>query len=264
MKIESATIVRTIVLLLALVNQVLSATGHTVLPIEDAQVEIIVSTVCTVAASVWAWWKNKAHTDTAGEIETRKAQRPMGMTNQERRRIKDSIAHRVGRKKAASLAAVPEVIQKGPRIDDHQNRKGRSYDTYVYEKAQEANEAEVRYEAYLNFKDLMRKYDRMELAEKELAEMGDAETIELLRDMAESKVEKLYESQKDLLDAYKEDASNRDVATIANILDSMDLSDEEAYTLCYMQILDRYMQILDRDTRERAAEQKDLLRFANE
>lgn len=262
MKIESATIVRTIVLLLALVNQVLSATGHTVLPIEDAQVETIVSTVWTVAASVWAWWKNRAHTDKDGELKTRKPRRPMGMTDEKRRNIKN----RVGRKKAPSLATAPDVIQKGPRIDHQPNWKRRSDDAYVYGKAQEASEAEISEEADLNFEDLMSNYDMIEFAEKELAEMEAAETIEFLRDMAESRAEKLYESQKDLLDAYRKVASGRNVARIANklaLLDSMDLSHEEAYTLWYMRMLDRYMQILDRDAREKAAERKALLWFAN-
>lgn len=64
-KVTAGTITRTIVLILALVNQILSVTGHAVLPIEDAQVEIIVSTVWTMAASLWAWWKNNSFTKAA-------------------------------------------------------------------------------------------------------------------------------------------------------------------------------------------------------
>ena len=36
--------------------------GHAVLPIEDAQVETLVTTGLTVAASVAAWWKNNSFT----------------------------------------------------------------------------------------------------------------------------------------------------------------------------------------------------------
>ena len=43
MKIESATIVRTIVLLLALINQCLVMAGKPVIPIEDATVEAVVT-----------------------------------------------------------------------------------------------------------------------------------------------------------------------------------------------------------------------------
>ena len=60
--ITAGTIARTIYLALALTNQVLSATGHAVLPIEDAQVATLVTTGLTVAASVAAWWKNNSFT----------------------------------------------------------------------------------------------------------------------------------------------------------------------------------------------------------
>lgn len=63
--ITAGTIARTICLALALTNQVLSATGHAVLPIEDAQVETLVTTGLTVAASVAAWWKNNSFTPKA-------------------------------------------------------------------------------------------------------------------------------------------------------------------------------------------------------
>lgn len=63
--ITAGTIARTICLALALTNQVLSATGHAVLPIENAQVETLVTTSLTVAASVAAWWKNNSFTPAA-------------------------------------------------------------------------------------------------------------------------------------------------------------------------------------------------------
>lgn len=65
LKISTGTIIRTICLALALINQVLSATGHSVLPIEDAQVEQVVTLVCTIAASLVAWWKNNSFTKDA-------------------------------------------------------------------------------------------------------------------------------------------------------------------------------------------------------
>ena len=52
MKITSGTLARTIILALALINQVLSMCGIAVLPIEDAQVETIVTTLWTVIAAV--------------------------------------------------------------------------------------------------------------------------------------------------------------------------------------------------------------------
>lgn len=65
MKISKGTLIRTIVLILALVNQVLIMSGLSVLPIEDEQIELIVSTVWTVAASLVAWWKNQSFTKAA-------------------------------------------------------------------------------------------------------------------------------------------------------------------------------------------------------
>ena len=51
-KISPSTIARTAALALALTNQILSATGHAVLPIESAQLEQLVSTGLTVAAAL--------------------------------------------------------------------------------------------------------------------------------------------------------------------------------------------------------------------
>lgn len=65
LNISTGTIVRTICLVLALVNQVLVFTGHSVLPIEDSTVEIIVTNVATVVAAVAAWWKNNSFTKPA-------------------------------------------------------------------------------------------------------------------------------------------------------------------------------------------------------
>jgi len=64
-KISTGTIVRTACLVLALTNQVLSATGHAVLPIESEQMESLVTTGITVAAAVVSWWKNNSVTKNA-------------------------------------------------------------------------------------------------------------------------------------------------------------------------------------------------------
>ena len=63
--ISAGTIARTAVLLLALTNQVLSALGKPVLPIESAQLEQLVSVGITTAASLVAWWKNNSFTQEA-------------------------------------------------------------------------------------------------------------------------------------------------------------------------------------------------------
>ena len=64
-KISAGTIARTIILLLALINQCLSMAGVSPLPIEDEQVETILTTAWTVIAAIWAWWKNNSFTQAA-------------------------------------------------------------------------------------------------------------------------------------------------------------------------------------------------------
>ena len=69
LKISAGTVARTIVLLLALVNQVLSMMGIPVLPIEDEAINTVVSTLWTVIAAVAAWWKNNSFTTAALEAD---------------------------------------------------------------------------------------------------------------------------------------------------------------------------------------------------
>lgn len=64
-KIKVATLTRTAVLTLALMNQILSATGHSLIPVDDAQLEQLISTGMTVGAAIWAWWKNNSFTKEA-------------------------------------------------------------------------------------------------------------------------------------------------------------------------------------------------------
>ena len=61
-KISAGTIARTACLLLALTNQILSACGKPVLPIESATVEQLVTAGITTVAALIAWWKNNSFT----------------------------------------------------------------------------------------------------------------------------------------------------------------------------------------------------------
>ena len=63
--ISAGTIARTIVLLLALANQVLVMCGKQVLNIADDDIYQTVSLLFTIGASVWAWWKNNSFTPNA-------------------------------------------------------------------------------------------------------------------------------------------------------------------------------------------------------
>ena len=61
-KIKVETLARTAVLILALLNQILSATGHSPIPVDSEELERLISTGLTVCAAIWAWWKNNSFT----------------------------------------------------------------------------------------------------------------------------------------------------------------------------------------------------------
>lgn len=67
--ISAGTIARTACLLLALANQVLSALGKPVLPIESATVEQLVTAGITTVTALVAWWKNNSFTAAALEAD---------------------------------------------------------------------------------------------------------------------------------------------------------------------------------------------------
>ena len=64
-KISPGTIARTICLALALINQILAATGHSIIPIDDETVQLLVSTLVTVVTAIITWWKNNSFTQAA-------------------------------------------------------------------------------------------------------------------------------------------------------------------------------------------------------
>lgn len=65
MNIKTDTIIRTIILAVALINQALTMAGKSIIPISDEQITEVVSLVITIGASVWAWWKNNSFTKNA-------------------------------------------------------------------------------------------------------------------------------------------------------------------------------------------------------
>ena len=65
MNITSGTIARTIILVLALANQILTATGHSVINISDESVNTLISTGFTIVTAIVAWWKNNSFTQSA-------------------------------------------------------------------------------------------------------------------------------------------------------------------------------------------------------
>ncbi len=61
--------IRTIVLILALINQILTVLGKNPLPFSDDQIYEIFSLVFTVISGIWAWWKNNSFTAAAKEAD---------------------------------------------------------------------------------------------------------------------------------------------------------------------------------------------------
>ena len=62
MKVKTETIIRTVVLLLALANQVLAIYGKEKIPITEEEVYQLISLVVTISSALWAWWKNNSFT----------------------------------------------------------------------------------------------------------------------------------------------------------------------------------------------------------
>ena len=59
MKIKKGTIIRTVCLMVALLNQVLTVSGKNPLPFSEEEVYEGVSVTITVVTALVAWWKNK-------------------------------------------------------------------------------------------------------------------------------------------------------------------------------------------------------------
>ena len=66
---EKETLIRTALLTLALVNQILVSAGKPVLPIEDEFAGQVISSLFTAVTSIWAWWKNNSFTFEAKEAD---------------------------------------------------------------------------------------------------------------------------------------------------------------------------------------------------
>lgn len=72
--IKSDTIARTIVLALALINQVLAIVGKEALPFAEDSVYQICTLIATLITSGVAWWKNNSFTQAAIEADEVKKQ----------------------------------------------------------------------------------------------------------------------------------------------------------------------------------------------
>lgn len=64
-KITAGTITRTVFLALALINQILVSTGHSILPIDNELLEQVITVGFTSITSIIAFWKNNSFTESA-------------------------------------------------------------------------------------------------------------------------------------------------------------------------------------------------------
>ena len=65
MRISADTIARTIVLFIAILNQILAILGKNRLEIAESDIYQIVTLIFTIGSAVWAWWKNNSFTQSA-------------------------------------------------------------------------------------------------------------------------------------------------------------------------------------------------------
>jgi SPP1 family holin len=68
--ISTGTIIRTIILALALFNQVMTASGHPIINISDETITQVVTALATIITAVIAWWKNNSFTNEAIQADT--------------------------------------------------------------------------------------------------------------------------------------------------------------------------------------------------
>jgi SPP1 family holin len=62
MTVERGTIIRTVLLIMAIANQILVACGKSPLPFDSERVEWFVTSAFTFITMVMAWWKNNSFT----------------------------------------------------------------------------------------------------------------------------------------------------------------------------------------------------------
>ena len=76
---STETIVRTIVMFVALINGMCAITGCAPLDIDENTIYCIVSGIAMVGSSIWAWWKNNSFTPAAKEADAYMRQMKQGL-----------------------------------------------------------------------------------------------------------------------------------------------------------------------------------------
>jgi SPP1 family holin len=62
---KTETIIRTVVLAVALINQILAICGKDTIPLYESDIAQIVTLAVTIGSTLWAWWKNNSFTHNA-------------------------------------------------------------------------------------------------------------------------------------------------------------------------------------------------------
>lgn len=65
MKIDKQTIIRTVILVIALINAILQMFGIKTLPIDNELVNDAVSVIILLAGAISSWWKNNSFSEKA-------------------------------------------------------------------------------------------------------------------------------------------------------------------------------------------------------
>lgn len=63
--VSKETLIRTIALVLSIVNYILTSKGMNPLPFGETEAYEFISMIAMGAASIWAWWKNNSFTKEA-------------------------------------------------------------------------------------------------------------------------------------------------------------------------------------------------------
>ena len=84
--LDKGTIIRTAVLFLSIINQILAVLGKSPLPISSDQLTDLISTGFTAVTAIIAWWKNNDFSEAAREgtahMKRLKTERKQAMANQ--------------------------------------------------------------------------------------------------------------------------------------------------------------------------------------
>ena len=60
--IKTDTVIRTVVLIVALLNQIFAICGKDTLPVYESDIAQLVTLLVTIGSALWAWWRNNSFT----------------------------------------------------------------------------------------------------------------------------------------------------------------------------------------------------------